>query len=249
MTEQVAMAVTQGHGNPNWTRDETILALDVYFDTLGKSPGPSDPAIIALSDLLRALPYHENAARKPTFRNADGAAFKVQNLRSLATNKGLKNVSRIDREVWAEFGDKPAEVKRLAVLIREGIRTERALLNPPSDDSGDDDEFYEGRQLTRLHRYRERRPELRRKLLSERRDTGLRCEVCGDEFAHLPPDLREAAFEAHHTIPIAAVGESRTKLKDMALLCATCHRLLHRAIAVQKTWLGIAEARMRFGKR
>jgi len=29
------MAVTHGHGNPKWTRDETILALDLYFDCKG----------------------------------------------------------------------------------------------------------------------------------------------------------------------------------------------------------------------
>lgn len=29
------MARTQGHGNPNWTRDETILALDLYLELNG----------------------------------------------------------------------------------------------------------------------------------------------------------------------------------------------------------------------
>ena len=49
------MAVTHGHGNPNWNRDETILALEVYFATRGRSPGPSDPQVIALSEKLRSL--------------------------------------------------------------------------------------------------------------------------------------------------------------------------------------------------
>ena len=56
------------------------------------------------------------AARKPTFRNPDGAAFKVQNLRSGETGKGLGNVSRMDREIWDEFGANPVEVSRLASL-------------------------------------------------------------------------------------------------------------------------------------
>lgn len=71
------MAVTHGHGNPNWNRDETILALEVYFATRDRSPGAKDAQIIALSKTLRSLPYHVEAARKPTFRNPDGAAFKV----------------------------------------------------------------------------------------------------------------------------------------------------------------------------
>ena len=34
------MAVTQGHGNPNWTRDETILALDLFLQLDGNVPSP-----------------------------------------------------------------------------------------------------------------------------------------------------------------------------------------------------------------
>jgi 5-methylcytosine-specific restriction protein A len=59
----------------------------------------------------------------------------------------------------------------------------------------------------------------------------------------LPPELRAAAFEAHHIVPIAAVGEGATKLSDVALLCATCHRLLHRLIALKRAWVGLAEAK------
>lgn len=116
------MAVTQGHGNPNWNRDETILALEAYFALAGKNPSAKDPLIIALSQTLRALPYHGEAARKSTFRNPDGVAFKVQNLRSRETGKGLGNVSRMDRDIWEEFGANPGEVTRLATLIRAGNR-------------------------------------------------------------------------------------------------------------------------------
>ena len=77
------MAVTHGHGNPKWTRDETILALDLYFDCSGIIPSGSDERVQTLSQLLRALPYHDRASRKETFRNPDGVAFKLQNLRQV----------------------------------------------------------------------------------------------------------------------------------------------------------------------
>ncbi len=83
------MAVTHGHGNPNWTRDEVILALDLFFDCDGNVPGKSDERVKALSDLLRTFPYHSVAARKASFRNPDGVAFKLQNIRQVATGKGL----------------------------------------------------------------------------------------------------------------------------------------------------------------
>src|SRR5581483_8043912 len=98
------MAVTHGHGNPAWTRDEIILALDLYLDCQGHIPSSSDPRVLALSELLRSFPYHSRAARQASFRNTDGVSFKLQNLRQVATGKGLGNVSNMDRAVWKEFG-------------------------------------------------------------------------------------------------------------------------------------------------
>jgi 5-methylcytosine-specific restriction protein A len=236
------MAVTHGHGNPNWNRDETILALEAYFALAGKNPSAKDPQIIALSQTLRALPYHGEAARKPTFRNPDGAAFKVQNLRSRETGKGLGNVSRMDREIWDEFGANPAEVTRLTTLIRARIAADHKAATPEVDEA-EDVEFYEGRLLTQSHLRRERSAGLRKALLKKRQGDALYCDVCDEAHSALPPELRTAAFEAHHIIPIAAVGEGATKIADVALLCATCHRLLHRLIALKRNWVGLAEAK------
>lgn len=236
------MAVTQGHGNPNWNRDETILALEAYFALAGKNPSAKDPLVIALSRTLRALPYHGEAARKPTFRNPDGVAFKVQNLRSRETGKGLGNVSRMDRDIWDEFGANPTEVTRLATLIRAGIAADHQTTSPAVDEA-EDIEFYEGRLLTQSHMRRERSPGLRKALLKKRQDNSLHCDICGVTHAALPIQLRTAAFEAHHIVPIASVGESATKLSDVALLCATCHRLIHRLIALRRTWVCLTEAK------
>lgn len=70
------MAVTSGQGNPKWTREETILALELYFETAPSVPGPKDPRVWGLSELLRSLPYHEGKSRNETFRNPDSAASR-----------------------------------------------------------------------------------------------------------------------------------------------------------------------------
>src|SRR5437016_489117 len=98
------MARTHGHGNPRWTRDEVILALDLYFKCGERIPSRDDARVQELSRLLRRLPHHEEESRKESFRNADGVAFKLQNLRQVATGRGLGNVSETDRVVWTEFG-------------------------------------------------------------------------------------------------------------------------------------------------
>jgi 5-methylcytosine-specific restriction protein A len=143
----------------------------------------------------------------------------------------------MDRAIMEEFGDRPDEVKRLADLIRAGIEVRDKIETAPAEDK-----FYEGRLLTQLHYIRERNPKLRAKLLESRLPTGFSCDVCAISYPTLPAELHEAAFEAHHVVPIAS-GQRVTRLADMALLCACCHRLIHRAIATERRWLTVDEAR------
>ncbi|MBB4570332.1 putative HNH restriction endonuclease [Rhizobium leucaenae] len=43
-------------------------------------------------------------------------------------------------------------------------------------------------------------------------------------------------------VPLAEAGERKTRLADLALLCA-CHRLIHRVMVSKTRWVGLAEAR------
>ncbi|TPQ33433.1 HNH endonuclease [Cupriavidus pinatubonensis] len=235
------MAATKGHGNPDWTRDETILALDLYLRCEGSMPGPNDPRVIALSQELRSLPIHPVAKRRDSFRNPEGVAFKLQNLRQVATGRGLANVSIVDRDVWGDFGNRPEFVEILAGRIR-GESAASAKFEPFEQE---DEEFAEGRLLTRAHRRRERERSIRAKLINQRLSAmnGLACDACGEGPRISATGLCDAGFEAHHTLPLARAGESgtTTRLRDMALLCATCHRLLHRVMQTRKEWVSIAD--------
>lgn len=230
------MAVTRGHGNPHWSRDETLLALALYLALDGKVPSPRAPEVRALSDLLRSLPYHAEAAKQTTFRNPDGVGFKLMNIRQVATGKGLGNVSNMDRQVWAEFGQRPDEVRRIADAIKAGITVVGSEQLPDVEH-----ELPEGRLLTALHVRRERNPKVRKMLLNDRRAAGLRCEICNLDRLDLDESLQEAMFEAHHLVPLAEAGERKTKLPDLALLCACCHRLIHQAMVSKARWVGLAE--------
>jgi len=235
------MAVTKGHGNPNWTFDEVVLALDLYFECDGKVPGPRDERVQDLSKLLRTFPYHAAAARKESFRNPDGVAFKLQNLRQVATGHGLGNVSTVDRAVWEQLGHDRQHVKELADLIRDGLYFAEELAEATVDD---DLMFAEGRVATETHVRRERNSKVRKLLLRKRRAAGrLKCDICGAEPQLHDEALHDAMFEAHHLLPLAAGKERTTRLNDMALICANCHRLTHRAIAIAKRWLTLEEVK------
>lgn len=234
------MAVTSGHGNPKWTQEEVILALDLYFDCDGRIPSATDARVRALSEVLREFPNHSLAARKESFRNPDGVAFKLQNIRQVATGKGLGNVSQTDRKVWEEFGSDPHKVKSLAALIKAGIQ----VLHEVREESSEYEVFAEGRVVTETHLRRERSPQLRVKLIEKQRaEARLRCEICRRHSEGVSPALAEAIFEAHHIVPLAAGSTRGTKLSDMALLCACCHRLVHRAIALSGEWLTLEDAK------
>lgn len=231
------MAITKGHGNPHWTEDEVVLALELYFKRGGIVPGPSDPDVVALSHLLRSIPYHAEAARKESFRNPDGVTFKLQNLRQLATGKGLANTSRTDKSVWERFGNDQSATSARAALIRQATEVLRGPEMEP-----DEEVFAEGKAATRAHRRVERSKGLRKKLLAQRRLLNeLRCDICGYHNLTGNPRFEDAGLEAHHLRPLAILGPTATKVSDLALLCATCHRLTHRAIALEKRWLSLGE--------
>jgi 5-methylcytosine-specific restriction protein A len=233
------MAVTKGHGNPNWTRDEVLLALDLYLDCVPRIPSPADPQVIELSTVLRSIPFHAVAARTDSFRNPDGVAFKFQNLNQVATGRGLSNVSRIDRKVLAEFGAGRARVRVAADLIRAALKLDVGAV----DELEDRHVFAEDEILTWLHSYRERDPALRSRFIGFRLKKGaLQCEMCARKSSEFPDDLWSAAFEVHHVVPLSAGAGRYTSLKDLSLLWAICHRLLHRLIASRKRWFSVEDA-------
>lgn len=64
--------------NPNWMRDELILALDLYLSEGRKQLEPSDPKVIQLSQLLNQLPIHPRELRENKFRNPTGSFNEVR---------------------------------------------------------------------------------------------------------------------------------------------------------------------------
>lgn len=55
-----------------------------------------------------------------------------------------------------------------------------------------------------------------------RRNSGrIKCEACGFQ------DREPSMFDAHHKKPLASTGVRNTRVKDLAVLCPTCHRRAH----------------------
>lgn len=234
--------------NPKWTRDELILALDLYVRHRPAVLGNTSDEVIELSEILNRLARAEQD-RSPTHRNANGVAMKLLNFRPFdpeytATGRvGLHHTSKGDQEVWREFASDPVRLHRTAAAIRAALAGELGRSTDAGDELNGVVEAPEGRLLTRLHRERERD----RRLVESKKKQALRqhgslfCEACG-----LAPELifgerGRRVIECHHTRPLhTLVDGDTTRLEDLALVCANCHRLIHGG----QPWLTVEELRL-----
>jgi 5-methylcytosine-specific restriction protein A len=219
--------------NPDWVRDEVILALDLYLRAGRKQLPPAHPEVVSLSELLNRLPIHDPESRAATFRNPNGISMILGNFLGIDPDRhtpGLSRNNRLQEEVWDDFANDPEALHRTAQAIAQA--SEQGALADPGLIGWDLEEwFLEGEVLTRLHLTRERNPDaVRRKKEQVVADTGrLACEACGFDFPAAYGPLGEGFIECHHTRPLAELpGERATRLADLAVVCANCHRMLHR---------------------
>jgi 5-methylcytosine-specific restriction enzyme A len=99
-----------------------------------------------------------------------------------------------------------------------------------------------------MHRVRERNRELvRRKRDAVLRETGrLACEACGFDFNEGYGEHGRGFIEVHHLLPLYALAPgSRTRMQDLAVLCANCHRMVH----AKAKWLTLSELKELLAQR
>ncbi|WP_083977601.1 HNH endonuclease [Kitasatospora azatica] len=220
--------------NPDWEWDELVLVCDLVASNgwEGIHAREKDPRVIELSRHLRSLPVHPAEIRREDFRNENSVGHKTYDFATAyhpdrATKKGGAGVLK----VLQEFLARPAEMAQAARRLRDGIEA-GSLLDLPSVSEEDLEEFsaIEGRLLLRRHFARERNRTLRTKKIDQvrRRQEALACESCGFDFEKQYGERGRGYIECHHVVPLHEAGEERVRLDDLALICANCHRMIHR---------------------
>jgi len=180
--------------NPDWTRDELIVALDFYLQHRPNPPSKDSKEIADLSQKLNSLgeKLFPPQARASTFRNTNGVYMKLMNFRRLdpyytkAGKKGLARGAKAEADVWAEFANNPSHCQQVAAAIIASLDDPEvaSAWSEPDTDEGVQ-EAAEGRLLTRVHLCRERNRKLvdaKRKQIMKR-DGKLTCEVCKFDFS------------------------------------------------------------------
>ena len=84
----------------------------------------------------------------------------------------------------------------------------------------------EGALRLRLHLERERRQSV--VLRKKKSLSSLSCEICAFSFSAAYGDAAAEYCEVHHLVPLGnSTDQRKTLLKDLAVLCANCHWVVH----------------------
>lgn len=116
--------------NPIWSRDELILALDLYLRHRDALPGKESAEAVELSEFLVRLSEAQGNTNTATYRNANGVYMKMNNFRRfdpryLAEGKvGLTRGNKEEETVWAEFSADPAALAAAVTRIRQSLSGE-----------------------------------------------------------------------------------------------------------------------------
>jgi hypothetical protein len=240
-------------GNPRWYRWD----VDLDPGHIEKWGSRSLPADLAVDDRLflwesggkrRIIGFGEVVRIQPG-RDSDGRRlFDVRYLTSrLQAMPGIEELRTVPLLHSAQFLQ-PGPFATVYSLSAEQARTLYRIVVeqnhqehiwrdlggaktpiPPSDIEV---EAWEGNPKMVTHLRRERAPVLAKKKKEQfRRKHGrLFCEACRSEHP-IYSKLLESAFEVHHCRPLGTLKKAaKTSLSDLGILCATCHRVIHRTV-------------------
>lgn len=113
--------------NPTWSRDELILALDLYLRFRTSPPGKDSSEVADLSALLNKIRNDDVDVTDPqTYRNANGVYMKMMNFRRFDPEYtsegkvGLTRGNKLEEGIWSEFAAEPAKLAEAVAAIRAG---------------------------------------------------------------------------------------------------------------------------------
>ena len=130
----------------------------------------------------------------------------------------LSNSFKQVHEQWKDRSDKELETFVLDPLNN--------IPMPGSIDAASQKVRTEGGKRVFISVKRERDPMLRKNALAIH---GYDCMACGFNFEEYYGEIGKDFIEVHHVVPLANAGETETNPEtDLVVLCANCHRMVHR---------------------
>lgn len=113
--------------NPPWSRDELILALDLYLRFRDAPPGKDSAEVAELSAFLGRMQRGLGLTDAETFRNANDVYMKMMNFRRFDPEYtadgrvGLVRGNKQEEIVWNEFSSDPATLAAVVAGIHVAV--------------------------------------------------------------------------------------------------------------------------------
>lgn len=214
--------------NPTWSKEEIILALDLYFKLdYGQMHG-RNPLIIQLSKDLRNLNIHKDIPEKEKFRSVNSVALKLANLKKSDQNfsgKGMRDGGKLEKELWNKFHTHRDKLSKEADLIRQ------LYLKPKSEKqkASEPKVNYKSEFLFQFHKNRETDPLVIKvkKEMVQSESKKLKCEVCGFDSLAFYGEIGNDMMEIHYSKEIKnEPGLESSDMKDFIIVCSNCHKAL-----------------------
>lgn len=107
---------------PNWTEEELILTLELYFRIKRGEAKHHHSEFKKMSEKLKSLNIYPEFNQNPIFRNTNGISRKLGNFSAIDPDyegRGLYACSIMDKEVFMKFYKKTAELRKAVADIEK----------------------------------------------------------------------------------------------------------------------------------
>lgn len=112
------------HRERNWTREEVVLSVYMYYKMKNLDKGDKKKKIEELSELLRELAISQGEDISDVFRNVNGITMQLACLQYLDTgDSGLSSYSKLQQQVMDEYLKNPDKVDQIALDIIASIHS------------------------------------------------------------------------------------------------------------------------------
>lgn len=170
----------------------------------------------------RFVGYKDNTLPKHLKKGngKDGSLTSAKLRTNYMLGQDEKN-SRLQKE-WERY------CKECGVVPTDGVKTFWILKDDYETPFLED--FAEGNRYYSRHLAYERNHAAVRKAKEQYiRKYGCVCQICGFDFIASYGELGRDYIEAHHTRPVSEMKKGDvTRVEDLAMICANCHRMIHR---------------------
>lgn len=149
-------------------------------------------------------------------------------------NGNPRELEKIAKKILYQYSDMDRQTiwEKIKIYINESPETSGKIVNDLISLQESEQEYLiitrtEGRKKVIVSNIYERSPELRSLAL---RIHGYSCMVCGFNFEEYYGEWGKDFAEVHHMLPLSDYNEKRETdpEKDLIVLCANCHRMIHR---------------------